>query len=162
MKKNMKILIGAIGAVAGIWEIRQIRKKMTLFRQNDDRLNRYYDLLLNWIDALYGKRSLSDYLKSNGYQKVAIYGNGTMGFLLYEDLKKSDMTVAYFIDKNAQEIPLDIEGIHTIGVEKIKEQEEVDAIIVTPIHAFDAIKNDLKKKDINIPIISLDTVVLEA
>lgn len=161
-KKKVLYGVGIIGIALGIWGIGDIKKKIAIKKNGDERINRYYDLLLNWIDGLYGGRSITDYLKKTVGKKIAIYGNGTMGFLLYEELKKSDITVEYFIDKRAKEIPLDIDDIHTISIEEIQKQNRVDAIIVTPIHVYDAIKADLEKKEIDIPILPLDTIVLEA
>lgn len=162
MQKSIKILTGVIGAAAGIWGIRKVRKELAIKNKDVERMSRYYDLVLNWIDGLYGNMNIAEYLKKNGWQKVAIYGNGTMGFLLYEALKKSAVNVEYFIDKNAKEITLDIDDIHTVSIEEIGKQKCVDVIIVTPIHVYDAIKTDLWKNNIDIPIISLDTIVLEA
>lgn len=163
MQKNIKALTAVIGVAAGIWGIGKVRKKLAIKNNNDvERMSRYYDLLLNWIDGLYGNMNIAEYLKKNGWQKVAIYGNGTMGFLLYKDLKESTVTVEYFIDKNAKELPLDIDDIHTVSIEEIEKQKCVDVIIVTPTHAYEAIKTDLWKNNIDIPIISLDTLVLEA
>ncbi len=88
MQKHIKVLISVLGAIAGIWGIEKARKKFAMKNTDVERINHYYDLLLNWIDGLYSNRSISDYLKKNGWYKAAIYGNGTMGFLLYEDLKK--------------------------------------------------------------------------
>lgn len=162
MRKSMKVLAAGIVTAVGVLGIRKARKKTAIQKKSNERVNQYYDLLLNWIDGLHGNRSIAKYLKAHGYQKVAIYGNGTMGFLLYEELKKSDVIVEYFIDKNAKEVPLNIDDIQTISMEEIGSQRMVDAIIVTPIHVYDSIKSDLEKEDIDIPILSLDTVVLEA
>ena len=162
VRQGIKIFTAVIGVAAGIWGIGKIRKKLAIKNHDAERKNRYYDLLLDWIDGLYGNRSIAEYLKKNGWHKAAIYGNGTMGFLLYEDLKKSTVSVEYFIDKNAKEVPLDIDDIHTISIDEIEQQTGVDVIIITPIHVYDEIKTDLEKNGINIPIISLGTIILEA
>lgn len=82
--------------------------------------------------------------------RVAIYGIAELGQRLYDELVESGIKVEYIIDNNPNVIFYDY---------KIVSMKDdflpVDAIIVTPILFYDEIKNEIKKKKISYPIISL-------
>lgn len=72
-----------------------------------------------------------------------------------EELKDSDIEVAYGIDRNAYRIYADVD---IISVDD--NLEDVDAIVVTAITFFDEIEDNLSQK-ISCPIISLDDILYE-
>lgn len=122
--------------------------------KKNNRILDYYDISSQWLNIKYKeKRAFSSFFEKNGYHTIAIYGMGDFGQYLYEELKDSSITVAYAIDKNAPAIPT---KDSVLPIKRITEiTDEVDAIIVTPTFAFDAIKRDLQKQGISCPIISL-------
>ena len=74
---------------------------------------------------------------------------------IVEELKNSNIEIAYGIDKNASGIYTDINM-----VTPEENLEKVDAIIVTPVFFFDEIEEELSKK-IDCPIISLEDILYE-
>ena len=100
-------------------------------------------------------KSLTKYFENNGFKKIAIYGMGELGNRLLEELKDSDIEIAYAIDRKAEKIYSDLK---VVAVEE--ELTPVDAIIVTPIFMYDEIEELLMDK-VNYPIISLEDVVFE-
>lgn len=100
-------------------------------------------------------KGLEAYFKRNGYKRIAIYGMSYVGETLLEELKRTEVQVAYAIDQNKRNIPTDIEVVSAedfLG--------DVDAIVVTAISFFDEIKDVLKDK-VNCPIISLEDIIYE-
>ena len=97
-----------------------------------------------------------------GVQKVAIYGAGKYGELLYDDLTtNSVIEISYFIDLNADSLYYGIDDIDILNLEELKTAARVDAVIVTPYPKFEFIKNDLKSiMDYDALIISLDDIIL--
>ncbi len=119
----------------------------------------YYETMYRWIENKNAGKSIESYFIENQYKTIAIYGAGTLGELLYEDIKNSKIEIAYFIDKSSygktNYIALEKEIYHPA---QISELENVDAIIVTPIFAFQEIKKELKAKGVLSDIISLEDI----
>ena len=77
------------------------------------------------------------------------------GETLVEELKHSDIQVAYGIDKKADTMYADVEVVSMDDP-----LEEVDAIVVTAITFFDEIEDQLCQKA-DCPIISLEDILYE-
>lgn len=163
MKKSIKrIAFGTAVMVAGILTVRWVESKMKLSESNLNRQSQYYDALLDWIDNMQQHRKISAFLLEKGYDNIAIYGKGTLGFLLCRELENTEVGIEYFVDQTADEYSSEVNGIPVIRKDGIARKKPVDAIIVTPIHVYDNIKNDLKNAGVTVPIISLSEVILEA
>ena len=119
-------------------------KHLVLFRMMDQ-----------WVQVKQEGKNLASYFEKNGYKKIAIYGMSYAGMTLIKELKDTDITIAYGIDKNADSIYADIDIVSMD--EKL---EEVDAIIVTAITFFDEIEEKLSTK-IGCPILSLEDILYE-
>ena len=149
-------LIGGAGYV--IWKQRQA------LRMNSDFTNRYrsyYNMMNQWLrNKSEGKKSIN-YFEANQYKTIAIYGFGELANRLYEELKGSDIKIAYFIDKNADDIYYTNDNIPVVKIEDIANQESVDAIIITPIYDYASIEESLMNVIEDAPIISLEDVVYE-
>lgn len=113
-------------------------------------------LMMNqWVRVKQEGKTLASYFEANGYYKIAIYGMSYAGETLVEELKGTNIEIAYGIDKNADSIYADIDMM------SIDEQlDEVDAIVVTPITFFNEIEKMLATK-IDVPILSLEDILYE-
>ena len=108
-----------------------------------------------WIQVKQEGKSLADYLKERNYRRIAVYGMSFMGERLLEELKGSEISIAYGIDQNAQGVYADIETLSPK-----EELREVDAVIVTSVYFIDEITRDLSGK-ISCPILSLEDILYE-
>ena len=77
------------------------------------------------------------------------------GETLVDELKETEVQIAYAIDKNANSIYSDINVITMDD-----NLEDVDAIVVTAITFFDEIEEQLQSK-VSCPIISLEDILYE-
>ncbi len=105
-----------------------------------DRLDSYYHLLVQWMRNKYNGWNISDYFSDKEYRKIAIYGMGEIGDLLYNDLKEAGISVEYSIDQVGGSYIKELPG-YTLR----DELPEVDAIIITPIFAIEDIMNSLRR-----------------
>lgn len=113
-------------------------------------------LMMNqWVNIKREGKHIGSYFERNGYKKIAVYGMSFAGKTLLDELEKTDICVAYAIDKNADRIYADTD---VITMED--EFREVDAIVVTAITFFDEIKERLVDK-VNCPILSLEDILYE-
>lgn len=148
------VIAGMVGFCAGA---NAICKKMTQgykkMEDSEKRFRGYYELLVRWMDFNHHNQSLERYLLKQGMNRIAIYGMGELGVQLLLELKDSSVEIAYAVDQNAEDV---VEGIPVYKPDDIL--EEVDAMIVTPIYAFDGIKDTMKTK-VSCCIISLEDVV---
>lgn len=112
----------------------------------------YYQLL-QWVRLKQNNIQLIDFFHMNNFRNIAIYGMGDMAYLLINELKDTDVTIRYGIDANFYG---DFWGIHVISIEE--EFSKVDAIIITPVFAYDNVFVKLHNK-CEMPLISLEDVL---
>lgn len=131
--------------------------------QFSDNLNSDRDCfttLKRWMENRNQGKMFSDYFNQYGYRKIAIYGAGDMGRLLYEEIKNSEITVSYFVDRNAEGIRR-VESIPVISVQGIESMEKVDVLVVTPVGNYDEICRVLARNIPGLPTLSLREAVYE-
>lgn len=157
MKKG--ILAGIFllaGFAGGVVAAGTVTKRMVNSAGNEINLYKNcFNIVCHWMAHKQKGITLDKYLKQKNYHSIAIYGMGTLGGLLYEDLKNSDIEIKYGIDLDSF---CKYPGLNII--EPKDKFEEVDAIIVTPVLAFNAIKGTLSSKT-EIPIVSIEEVIYE-
>lgn len=122
--------------------------------------NKYYAMyifMIRWMEVVAKKKSIENYFLSKGISKLAIYGTGHIGRLIYNQLKNSDVTVLYGIDQNIENNFIS-EDIPLYTIEELF--PDVQAIIVTPFYAFQEIKKNLQKK-VKCKLFSVDEMIEE-
>lgn len=158
MKKGiivgLSILAAATGGIAGTKKImeEEINKKQQLS-------NKYltlFKMMNEWVRAKQKGGQLSASLEQKGMYKIAIYGMNYAGETLVEELKGSNVKIAYGIDRRAKDL---FAEFPIVSMEE--KLEEVDGIIVTAITFYDEIEEELRKK-VNCPVISLEDIIYEA
>lgn len=120
------------------------------YKVDDKRIFQMYE---QWIKNKNAGICLGRYVDNKEYRRVAIYGYGACGELLYEELK-GFVDYCFAIDKNAWRI-------NANGIQVFYEQDapkNVDVLIVTVPMEFEEIKLELEKK-FECPIISLEEVI---
>lgn len=118
--------------------------------------NRGMFVLMNqWTNIKQEKRNLEEYFVNNKYFRIAVYGMGDIGKRLIKELRDSEIKVAYGIDRNCNNICTNIK-VMTMD----DNLEEVDAVVVTVIKEFDAIREDLLKR-LNCPVIAIEDILNE-
>lgn len=161
MKKSVSALIslilgGAAGTVSGAAVTgKKYRERIHEYAELSDKHLALYLLMNEWVHIKQDGKSLSDYFEKRDYRKIAVYGMNFVGETLLRELENSDIKVVYAIDKNAERIFTDVEVILPDDV-----QEEVDAIVVTPISYFDSIEGMLQEK-VDCPILSIEDIIKE-
>lgn len=161
MKKGILSVLSMIaGATAGAVVVagvvgKKSGEKLNKVTNMSDKHLSLYLMMNQWVKVKQEGKNLASYFEKNGYKKIAIYGMNYVGETLLEELKGTDVQVAYAIDKNADGIYTDVEVV-TID----DTLDEVDAIIVTAITFFDEIEETLSEK-VNCPIISLEDILYE-
>ncbi|GEM_PF-445013 len=95
--------------------------------------------------------NIINYFTEKNYKRIAIYGAGTLGKLLYNRLKDTHIEVLFYIeDRDYSDIENNIFSLKQLNIDT-----NVDSIIVTPFYDFDNIKKLLKNKVTNTEIISM-------
>ncbi len=157
MKKLTLSLLSVLGGAAtSAVAVRKVTGKATEVQRNMSEKHLALFLMMNqWVAVKQEGKNLADYFDKQGYKSIAIYGMSYVGERLFEELKGSNIQVQYGIDKNADNLYMDVD---IVTMED--ELKPVDAIIVTPIFFFDEIEEELSKKT-DCPIISLEDVLYE-
>lgn len=133
--------------------LRKVTQSCEKLEKSNIRLHGYYDLLIKWMDLKHHNQSLEQYFVQEGINRIAIYGMGELGMQLLLELKDSKIKIDYAVDQNAENT---VEGVTVYKPDD--SLEEVDAVVVTPIFAFDSIKDTMETK-VSCRIISLEDVV---
>lgn len=157
MKKGISALLGmAVGAAAGgIAAGTTSSKKIRKMGEDGAKVHELYMAFDQWLQIRQEGKTLVEYFTKNGYKTVAVYGMKELGERLCDELKGSDVTVSYAIDKNADTIYADVDMVTPDD-----ELAPVDVIVVTAITYFDEIEDMLSEK-VDCPIISLEDILYE-
>ncbi len=121
-------------------------------------MNRFevnFHILKDWLSLRQQEKTLLPWFTDNLVQTVGIYGLGSIGELLEEELAQTDVLIAYGIDYAANEKRKRFFPVY--GTE-CGNYPEVDAIIVTTVSIYWEIVELLKNKT-SVPIVSLDDVI---
>lgn len=112
-------------------------------------------VLARWVELKSKNKEVASYLRKHGINRVAIYGVSDVGETLWKDLEATGIEVVCGIDRAKAPMGREV---------RIPErfEEDVDAIIVTPIYFFSEIFNQLNQRlNGRIPILGLDEIVFE-
>lgn len=157
MKKGvvgaLSLLVGAAGGAIGVGRVAG-----TKINDKQQMANKHLALFLmmnQWVKVKQQGKNLAVYFERNGFKKIAIYGMSYAGETLVEELRGSNVEVAYGIDQKADTIYADVDIVTMEG-----DLDEVDAIVVTAITFFDEIEEKLSEK-VSCPIISLEDILYE-
>lgn len=152
------VLSMAAGAAAGGFATkRKAAKTISAMGASGAKVHELYMAFDQWLQIRQQGKTLVEYFTKNGYKTVAVYGMKELGERLCDELKGSDVTVSYAIDKNADSIYTDVD---VDVVTPDEELEEVDVIVVTAITFFDEIEEMLCEK-VDCPIVSLEDILYE-
>lgn len=154
-------ITGILGAVSLI-RLRQFYGN-SIGRDNSRkaRLNLYYTVLSQWLNNNLEGKKIAEYLMKEKKKTIAIYGAGKLGELLYRELADSDIVVKCFIDKDASSLCYGLDEISVKPIEKLHDEEGIDAIIVTPVFAYDEIEENIHRILSGIKVMSLEDVVFD-
>ncbi|GFI15958.1 hypothetical protein IMSAGC009_01118 [Lachnospiraceae bacterium] len=157
MKKGivgaLSLLAGVAGGAIGVGKI--TGGKVEGWKQLSDKHLALFLMMNQWVKVKQEGKNLSSYFENNNYKKIAIYGMSYAGETLVDELKDTDISIEYGIDKKADTIYSDI-SMFTME----DTLEEVDAVVVTAITFFDAIEEKLSEK-LDCPILSLEDILYE-
>lgn len=117
----------------------------------------YTNFLTHYLKVSLDNNSFKKYFKERNYNNIAIYGFGTTGKLLYDEIK-NEIKVSCIIDK--KNLIKDNEEINIIKPIDITNYKDITKIIVTPYLQFWEIRNSLRKYT-DIEIISLRDILSE-
>lgn len=157
MKKAIiGILSTLTGAAAGVVGTQTVMKKEIEQKQQlSDKHLKLYKMMNQWVRVKQEGKTLASYLEKKSLNKIAIYGMNYAGETLAEELKGSNIEIAYGIDKRANRLCAEFPIVSTED-----SLEDVDAIVVTAITFFDEIEQELGVK-VDCEIISLEDIVYE-
>lgn len=128
--------------------------------QQRNRNRALFKCAANWIEVVESGADIAEYFKRRKYGSVAIYGAGDLGRLLSIALRKTDINVEYFIDQSAEANRCK-NGINVYLPEELKQLKMADVVVVTPIFYYKEIAHTLLKVRMDIPIVSLDSILDE-
>lgn len=155
-KGVVSVLSGLMGAALGAGVVSKVtvEEKEKMKSMSDKHLALF--LMMNqWVKVKQEGKNLGDYFIKNNYHKIAIYGMSFAGETLMNELKDTEISVAYGIDKNSDTI------YSTIDIYSLEDDlEKVDAIVVTAITFFNEIEQRLSEK-VECPVISLEDILYE-
>lgn len=119
-----------------IWK-QKIRIELLEIEKNKMKIN--MDLMTQWTRNCLEEWDANVWLENKHVSKVAIYGAGNIGRILYYQLQHTSVDVLYFIDRNAGKIVDDLGSIISLG--QMGTCELPDMIVVTVAPDYERIRN---------------------
>jgi len=104
-----------------------------------------YKCICGFENSVFANESVVNekWIKDMHINKVAIYGAGYVGRVVYDLLNRYGCEVVCYLDRSVEK-KQEQNGVAVLGIED--DSVEVDAVIVTPFEDFDAIKNSIQQK----------------
>ncbi len=157
MKKGLISVLSALtGAAVGAGAVgKVVVDSLDKAKSMSDKHLALFLMMNQWVKVKQEGKNLSTYFEKKGYKKIAVYGMSYVGETLIDELKDSNITIAYAIDKNADSIYANVD---VLSVDD--ELEEVDAVVVTAITFLDEIKEKLEAF-MESPVVSLEDILYE-
>lgn len=121
-----------------IWK-QKIRIEIEEIEKNKMKIN--MDLMTQWTRNCLEEWGADSWFENKHVSKVAIYGAGSIGRILYYQLQHTSVNVLYFIDRNAGKIVDDLVDI--ISLEQVGTYELPDMIVVTLAPDYECIRNTI-------------------
>lgn len=110
-----------------------------------------------WRQLREHKIQVSEFFQENNFLRIAIHGLNNLGKELYGELDGTGVFVDCFIDKYKRGSIFQTE---IIGLEDIGKRDNLDAIVVAPVRAFNQIVDDLLVNGVDInKIVHIDDVI---
>lgn len=157
MKKAVILILSALtGAAFGAGAEKKV--SMNTMKKSQELADKHLALFLmmnRWVKIKQEGKCLAEYFVRNKYKKIGIYGMSYAGKTLVEELKGTEVVVAYGIDQNVGSVSKDVD-ILTVD----DDLREVDVIVVTAITYFDEIEAQLLER-VDCPIVSLEDILYE-
>lgn len=155
-KRTVGLLSMAGGMVAGTAIILGIRQNMgTVQSGKTEKFRMYYQVLNQWLMLRQEGKNLEQYFQKKGYSSIAIYGMGELGNRLLKELENTEVVVKYCMDSKSATLDEHM-NVKEDGINA----DEVDAVVVTAVFAFDEIEEKLRR-EMKCDIISLEEVVFD-
>ncbi|NBH84997.1 hypothetical protein D7X88_17195 [bacterium C-53] len=155
-KATISALSMIVGAALGAGATGNVsNKKVKKTKDMSEKHLQMFFMMNQWVRLNQAGKSLVSYFEYNNYKKIAIYGMSYAGETLLNELKDTDITVAYGIDKNADSLRSEIK-LYTME----DELDPIDAVVVTAITFFDEVEEKLLEK-VECPVISLEDILYE-
>lgn len=157
MKKQLISGVSAmVGAAIGAVAVQKVSKEeVNKVKAMSDKHLALFLMMNQWVHVKQQGKSLVDYLVKHDFKTIAVYGMSYAGERLIEEVKDSEVKIAYGIDRKADGIYTDISIVSPDD-----KLEDVDAVVVTAIFFMDEIEKDLSSK-LSCPILSLEDILYD-
>lgn len=106
-----------------------------------NRYKKYYSLCNEWINILNTRGSLVQYFEKRQYKKIYIYSDGELTHRLIEDIGEK----LYNLDGIVVKDKINCSEKYMYYTQDEIDKGKDNLIIITPIYAFEEIKNDLSE-----------------
>lgn len=164
MKKGIAAVMSTvIGTIAGAGVVYKAEnRKCEKLRDINIKDDAILKVFTQWLKMKQKGKSLAEYFVKNNYKTIAIYGMHYLGECLVEELKGTDIEIKYAIDRNADNICVEVsdEGESLNIIKPEEKYPEADVIVVTAFYFFDEIEEMLCSKT-DCPILSLEDIIYE-
>ena len=139
------VLIGLI--VSAIYFLFRCGYIVEIERYEAEKYREYFKLLSTMLQVENGENKLDLEKKGMSFKRVAVYGKGVIGNHLIKILQAENINVECVMDKGSAGVNSSI-----MVVDCNAKLSNVEAVIVTPIMEYKAIRENIKKNnpDINI------------
>lgn len=117
------------------------------------KLTKYIEVYERWVDLKNADGGISQFVRDNGFEKVAIYGVGHLGRNLCNELEYNSINVVYLIDRD-KNVSYGNYPVYTLQ----DDLPEADVVIITPFMLFDEIAEILEER-VTCPLLSLEDII---
>lgn len=121
----------------------------------------YYEFLLELLNKKVNGIQLYDYFIKNNYKNIGMYGFGSIGKMVYDEIRQTtQIKMSSIIEGRSRVVEYKSEILNVYSMKGF-DYNEIEVVIVTPFYEFEKIKKDLLEAGCNIPIISIEDLIAD-
>lgn len=128
-----------------------------------DLLLQRFNLMNEWLRKRNSGKTIPTYLRPQGITSVGVFGLGSFGERLLEELLQEKMTVGYIVERQRHLQGGRYEGIPVISTDLIRKYPGVPLLIVTPYQDLAQVKTQVQRLAAEIPLTvkGIDQIIQE-
>lgn len=141
------------------WKCQQKNKELIDLTNHCSKLTERFDLLSAWIAKKNNGRAIADYLRKQKISRVGIYGLGTMGEFLIEDLLSNQIKIDYIVDSRIALRGGRYVNVPVISLDLVRKYKETGLMIIAIGYQENKILEQIKQLISNLEIITLEELI---
>ena len=135
------------------------KREAGALRSYANKVSKRYDLFNDLLKKKYEGKNIGNYLRTQSVNAVGIYGLGSIGERVIEELHQNGIAIRYIIDKRGELHGGRYDGIPVISSRFAIKYKDTQFLIVTFVEGVDEVRKQMFEYSDNLSIVGIGEIV---